>query len=77
LFALQITTLPHMSDIPGLRDGWTDGVSYNVEVATKDQYRFYGYHLPDKFQDKYWQAKNMVDILNLIGSEFGIPSGIQ
>jgi hypothetical protein len=72
LFALQVTTLPNMHDIPGLQDGWTDGITYDVEVATKNQYRFYGYHLPDKFQDKYWQAKNMVRILNLIELEFGI-----
>lgn len=72
LFALQVQTLPNMDDIPGLSDGWTDGVSFNVEVATKKSYRFYGYHLPDKFQDKYWQAKNMVDILKLIETEFGL-----
>ena len=76
LFALQITTLPNMRDIPGLRDGWTDGVTYNVEVATKEQYRFYGYHLPEKFQDKYWQAKNMVDILKLVQEELEIRSGL-
>jgi hypothetical protein len=77
LFALQIMTLPNMDNISGLEDGWTDGISYNVEVATKKQYRFYGYHLPDKFQDKYWQAKNMVDILKLVETEFGITSGIR
>jgi hypothetical protein len=76
LFALQITTLPNKDNIPGLEDGWTDGISYNVELATKKQYRFYGYHLPDKFQYKYWQAKNMVDILKLVETEFGITSGI-
>ncbi|MCO4294069.1 hypothetical protein NF867_14475 [Solitalea sp. MAHUQ-68] len=77
LFFLQITTLPNMDNIPGLQDGWTDGISYNVEVATKKQYRFYGYHLPDKFQDKYWQAKNMVKILKLVEIELGITSGIR
>jgi hypothetical protein len=77
LFALHITTLPNMDNIPGLFDGWTDGISYNVEIATKKQYRFYTYHLPDKFQDKFWQAKNMVDILKLIETEFGITSGIE
>jgi hypothetical protein len=77
LFALQIMTHPNMDNISGLEDGWTDGISYNVEVATKKQYRFYGYHLPDKFQDKYWQAKNMVDILKLVETEFGITSGIR
>ena len=77
LFILKIATLPNMDDIPELDDGWTDGISYNVELATKKQYRFFGYHLPDKFQDKYWQAKNMVDILKLIETEFGITSGIK
>jgi hypothetical protein len=62
---------------PGLEDGWTDGISYKIEVATKRQYRFYGYHLPDKFQDKLWQAKNKVDILKLVETEFGITSGIR
>lgn len=71
LFSLQILTLPHMHDIPGLRDGFTDGYSYNVEVATKDHYRFYGYHLPEYFQDKYVQARNMVDILKLMDAAFG------
>ena len=77
LFTLKITELPNMHDIPGLEDGWMDGITYNVEVATKKHYRFYGYHLPDKFQDDYWQAKNMVDILRLVESEFGIYSDIK
>jgi hypothetical protein len=77
LFALQITTLPNMDSIPGLQDDWTDGVTYCVEIATKKQYRFYSYHLPDKFQDKYWQAKNMVDILKLIQTELQVPSGMM
>jgi len=46
----RITTLPNMEDIEGLEDGWTDGVTYNVEIGTKAMYRFYGYHLPNKFQ---------------------------
>jgi hypothetical protein len=77
LIQLKITTLPNMDDIPGLMDGWTDEISYNVEVSTTKMYRFYGYHLPDKFQDKYWQAKNMVDILRLIEKEFGLKCNCE
>ena len=69
LLSLKVMTLPNMEDIPGLEDNWTDGVTYNVEIATKNQYRFYGYHLPDKFEDRFWQAKNMTAILNLIQTE--------
>jgi hypothetical protein len=71
LVSLKIMTLPNMDDIPGLQDNWTDGVTYNVEIATKKQYRFYSYHLPDKFEDKFPQAKNMTGILRLISIEFG------
>jgi hypothetical protein len=69
LLSLNIMTLPNMDDIPGLQDNWADGVTYNIEIATKKQYRFYGYHLPDKFEDKFWQAKNMTEILSLISTE--------
>ncbi|MFN8297523.1 MAG: hypothetical protein U0T75_00360 [Chitinophagales bacterium] len=72
LFGLQTVTLPNMNDIPGLVDGWTDGTTYSVEVATMQQYRFYYYHLPVKFQDKFWQARDMVEILKLVKSELGI-----
>lgn len=72
LYELQILTLPDMDDIQNLRDNWLDGVDYNVEIATKNQYRFYEYHMPDKFQDEFWQAKNMMGILNLIQDEFEV-----
>jgi hypothetical protein len=62
-------TLPNMDDIPGLQDGYRDGATYNIEVVTKKQYRFYGYHLPKEFADKSWQAKNMSGILGLVSSE--------
>lgn len=66
---LEVMSLPNMDDIPGLEDGWNDGVTYNVEVATQRQYRYYSYHLPKEFQDKFWQAKNMIKILELIKNE--------
>ena len=44
----------------------------NVEVATKNQYRFYGYWEPHEYQNKFWQAKNMADILNLFEQELSV-----
>jgi hypothetical protein len=70
LFDLKIMTLPNMADIPGLINDWDDGSTYNIEVATKNQYRFYSYHEPDKFEGKYWQAKKIVEILKLVSGEF-------
>jgi len=73
LFDLKIETLPNMISIPGLSLG-TDGITYNVEISSKDKYRFYGYHLPELHQNKAWQAKNMVEILRLFEKEFGIKT---
>jgi hypothetical protein len=67
LMKLKIITLPNIDYIPGLIDDWDDGVTYIIEVASKTQYRFYSYHLPEKFENKFWQARNMVNILDLIG----------
>lgn len=64
-----ITTLPDMNNIPGLIDSWTDGVGYNVEIATKKQYRFYNFHMPEEFSDKFWEAKKMTQIIKLIATE--------
>lgn len=69
LFALKIMTLPNMNDIPGLLDTWSDECTYSIELATKNEYRFYNYHCPHNFQDKFWQAKNMVQINKLIREE--------
>ena len=72
LLKKKILELPNMDDIKGLEDYWTDGITYNVEIGTKDKYRFYSYHLPNKFLN-FWQAKNMMEILDIVQSEFNIP----
>lgn len=66
----KVATLPDMQTIKGLHDGYTDGVSYIVEIASPSSYRFYKYHLPDEFADKYWQAKNMTTIIGEFEKEF-------
>ncbi len=62
-------TLPNMDDIPNYTGG-IDGCSYDVEIATKNNYRFYDYWEPETVNEKHWQAKNLVHILNLIEAEF-------
>lgn len=71
LLDLQVLTLPDQDDVKGYGSG-LDGRTYNVEVATKKQYRFYGYWEPEEYQDKFWQAKNMADILGLFQQELGV-----
>lgn len=70
LLDLKIMSLPDMRKVPGYNEIiGADGNSFNVEIATKDKYRFYGYWEPGNFS-QYWQAKNMEDILRLIEREF-------
>lgn len=69
LVNLKVTTLPDMENIPGFTGTVDDGVDFNIEIASKYQYRYYNYHSPEYFQDKYWQAKNMVQIVKLIRTE--------
>ncbi len=71
LLDLKILTLPNQDDVKGYDCG-LDGSSYNIEIATKNQYRFYGYWEPQQYQYKFWQAKNMADILKLFETELGV-----
>ena len=71
LLDLKILTLPNQNEVPGYGGGF-DGRTYNVEIATKNQYRFYGYWEPQEYKDKFWQAKNMADILALFQTELGV-----
>lgn len=71
LFDLKTLTLPNEQDIPNFAErSITDGCSVEIEIATKDCYRYYYYTNPDLYE--YWQAKNMISILKLINSEFGM-----
>lgn len=76
LLDLRVLTLPDESDIPNYELG-NDGNTYNVEVATKNEYRFYGYWEPQASQDKFWQAKDMANILKLFETELGVKLGFK
>lgn len=69
LFDLRVYTLPDMSQL-GLSSG-EDGVSYTVEVGTKNSYRFYSYWSPEMYQDEYPSARSMYNIIQLVETEFG------
>jgi hypothetical protein len=64
LFALDITTLP---DGPG---GGEDGTGYEIEVATRNTYRFYRYWSPESTEDKDKGSKKMVSIIHLLERAF-------
>jgi hypothetical protein len=64
LFALGITTLP---DGPG---GGEDGIGYDIEVATRNTYRFYSYWSPEITEHKDPGSKKMVSIIHLLEQAF-------
>jgi hypothetical protein len=73
LFNLKILTLPNDYEIPNFKyDAVTDGCGAEVEIATKNTYRFYAYNNPELY--KYWQTKNILLILKLINEEFEIKT---
>jgi hypothetical protein len=72
LLSLQIISLPDMYSISGMKVGMEDGMTYCIEVAMKHKYRFYSYSNPNEIKEKYWQAKNMSDIINLLNSELEV-----
>jgi hypothetical protein len=71
LFDLKILTLPTDRDIPNFKLRHVmDGCGADIEVATKNVYRYYVYDNPELY--KYWQTKNMMKIIKLINDEFEI-----
>ena len=72
ILSLQIISLPDMYSIPGMKVGVEDGVTYSIEVAMRHKYRFYSYSNPDEIKEEYWQAKNMVDIIDLLETELEV-----
>lgn len=47
----------------------SEGDAITVEIATINKYRLYSYVNPKEFENKWWQAKNMENILVLIEYE--------
>ena len=72
----NIYNLPSQSDIKGWVNGVCDGLTYYVEYATKDKYKFYWYNCPDVYEDKFKECKQMTNILGVFNSEFGLNMGI-
>ncbi|CAN5767382.1 hypothetical protein BH11BAC3_BH11BAC3_04640 [soil metagenome] len=70
---LKILELPTMDSIPDLRDSWADGHTVSFEIGTKEQYRFYSYHMAEKFADRFWQAANVDKFLDMIEAELNVP----
>lgn len=71
LVDLKILTLNDMNELPNYRNG-DDGTDYVFEIATKDKYRMYHYWSPSIYADKYWQAKYVTQMVDLLVREFAL-----
>lgn len=70
LTSLNITKLPDQGKVAGYKDVLgADGVSYIVEVATKEEYRLYSYWQPDIYKKDYKEAMSMESILQFLEKE--------
>lgn len=73
LAEFKYDSLPTDDDIPGYHanEGYdTNTPTFSFEYATQTQYRFYQYADIYRVPDKFWQAQNVIDILDLLDKEF-------
>lgn len=68
LLALQILSLPDHTKIDNYEPCY-DAYGLTIEFATEKQYRIYNYPCFLSYSEKYWQAKNVESILELLEKE--------
>ncbi|MEI6823751.1 MAG: hypothetical protein WCL51_17610 [Bacteroidota bacterium] len=67
----NIYKLPSQDDIKGWENIVEDGITYKVEIATKNKYKFYYYNCPDVYKKKFIECNQMTNILDVFDKEFG------
>lgn len=73
LFDQNILTLPDCSALPSFNNyTFADPDAVDVQIATKNAYRYYCYLNPYNFSDEYTEAKNILFILRTIEKEFDL-----
>lgn len=78
LFYFKIDSLPTDENLPNYISQSTNysnrAPTFSFEFSTPNIYRFYQYNNVWYIMDKYWQAKNVVKITNLLDREFRVDS---
>lgn len=65
----KIYALPSQEDISGFKSEVTDGITYCVEFANTERYRFYWYNCPEVYSNRYADCKHMANIINIFIKE--------
>ena len=66
LRAMQLDKLISQKQIPNFIDNVADGVTYDLEIATKDNYKLLTYHCPEYFGKSEVNNKKFVDFIKLM-----------
>ena len=74
LYKLNFNELPTDEEIPGYyydNSNYANNLpTFSFEYADVNTYRFYQYNNIYRAPDKFWQAKNVISILDLLEEEF-------
>ena len=75
LFLLKFDVLPTDDAIPNYPAGYgSRRTTFSFEFATRTQYRFFQYYFPARAANDFWQARNVLKILDLLDDELGWDS---
>jgi hypothetical protein len=67
---MQIDKLISQDVIPNFFDNVADGVTYNLEIATKGNYKLLTYHCPEHFAKTEINNKRFLDLVLLVDKYF-------
>jgi len=71
LYRLKFDALPTDQVIQNYNSDYINDLpTFSFEYATKNQYRFYQYNNAEQRSSKFWQAENVLKILELLDDEF-------
>jgi hypothetical protein len=73
---MQLDKLISQEEIPNFVDNVADGVTYNLEVATKGSYKLLTYHCPEHFAKTEINNKKFLNLLLLVDRYFHFWSPI-
>ena len=73
---MQLEKIVSQEEIPNFVDNVVDGVTYNLEIATKGNYRLLTYHCPEHFAKTESNNKKFLDLVILVDKYFHFWSPI-
>jgi hypothetical protein len=76
LLQMHLDKLLSQEEIPNFVDNIADGVTYDVEVATKGSYKLLTYHCPEHFAKTEINNKKFLDLVLLVDKYFRFWSPI-